>query len=67
MAARIKEKMGELEGRFEKLLTGTIIGQSPAVRTLHKVHKKRRAMSKAARAKIGAAAKARWAKLRAGK
>ena len=61
LAARIKEKMTTLEEQLEKILTGTVIGRSPAIRTLNSVHRKRRTLSKAARAKISAAAKKRWA------
>ena len=67
MAARLKERVMSLETRLEKLLTGTVIGRSPGVRAIHRVHRRRRSMSKAARAKIGAAARARWAKVKAAK
>ena len=55
-AADIKEKLEILEKEL-----GQILG-SPANPTAHTAPKKRRKMSASARAKIGAAQKARWAK-----
>lgn len=60
-AAAIKER---IEG-LERELT-TILG-IPEPMTVGGVVRRRRKMSAAARAKIAAAAKARWAKVRAGK
>jgi DNA polymerase/3'-5' exonuclease PolX len=60
-AVAIKERMEQLE----KDLTG-ILG-IPESMTVGGVIRRRRKMSAAARAKISAAAKARWAKVNAGK
>ena len=60
-AAVIKERIEQLE----KDLTG-ILG-IPEAMTVGGVVRRRRKMSAAARAKISAAAKARWAKVKAGK
>jgi len=60
-ATAIKERMEQLE----KELTG-ILG-IPEALTLGGMDRRRRKMSAAARAKISVAAKARWAKIRAGK
>jgi DNA polymerase/3'-5' exonuclease PolX len=60
-AAAIKERIEQLE----RDLTG-ILG-IPEAMTVGGVIRRRRKMSAAARAKISAAAKARWAKVRAGK
>jgi DNA polymerase/3'-5' exonuclease PolX len=60
-AAAIKERIEQLE----RDLTG-ILG-IPEPMTVGGVIRRRRKMSAAARAKISAAAKARWAKVRAGK
>jgi hypothetical protein len=59
-ATAIKERMEQLE----KDLTG-ILG-IPEPMTVGGIVRRRRKMSAAARAKISAAAKARWAKVRAG-
>ena len=63
-AASIKEKIENLENELARLLTST---DSVGVTTTTKTPRKRRKMSAAARAKISAAAKARWAKVKAGK
>lgn len=60
-ATAIKERIEQ----FERDLTG-ILG-IPEPMTVGGVIRRRRKMSAAARAKISAAAKARWAKVRAGK
>ena len=60
-AAAIKERIEQLE----KELTG-LLG-IPEAATVGGIVRRRRKMSAAARAKISAAAKARWAKVRAGK
>ncbi|HWN93732.1 MAG TPA: hypothetical protein VNT99_01755 [Methylomirabilota bacterium] len=57
----IKERIEQLE----RDLTG-ILG-IPEPLTVGGIHRRRKKMSAAARAKISAAAKARWAKVRAGK
>jgi hypothetical protein len=56
-AAALKEKIQSLEKEL-----GRILG-SPTKPVAHVAPKKRRKMSAAARAKIGAAQKARWAKV----
>jgi hypothetical protein len=56
-AATLKEKIESLEKEL-----GRILG-SPTKPVAHVVPKKRRKMSAVARAKIGAAQKARWAKV----
>ena len=60
-AVAIKERMEQLE----RELTG-ILG-IPEAATVGGVVRRHRKMSAAARAKISAAAKARWARVRAGK
>jgi DNA polymerase/3'-5' exonuclease PolX len=60
-AAAIKERIEQLE----RELTGML--GIPEALTVGGVVRRRRKMSAAARAKISAAAKARWAKVRAGK
>jgi DNA polymerase/3'-5' exonuclease PolX len=60
-AAAIKERIEDLE----KELTG-LLG-IPEALTLGGTIRRRRKMSAAARAKISAATKARWARVRAGK
>ena len=60
-AVAIRERMEQLE----KDLT-SILG-IPEPMTVGGIVRRRRKMSAAARAKISAAAKARWAKIRAGK
>jgi hypothetical protein len=60
-ATAIKERIEQLE----RDLTG-ILG-IPELLTIGGMVRRRRKMSAAARAKISAAAKARWAKVRAGK
>jgi hypothetical protein len=62
-AANLKDKIDSLQGDLNKLLGGGTVS-SPAKQT---APKKKRKMSAAGRAKISAAAKARWAKVRAGK
>ncbi|HTR41433.1 MAG TPA: hypothetical protein VMH87_07425 [Pseudomonadales bacterium] len=57
-AATIKDKITSLQNELNKLL-GLIEGATKSVT------KKRRKMSKAARAKIAAAARARWARVKA--
>ena len=62
-AANIKEKIEILQNELERLLRST----DSAGDTRTKTPRKRRKMSAAARAKISAAVKARWAKVKAGK
>ena len=59
-AAEIKEKIQSLEGEMNRIL-----GPSPSVSTT--AAKPKRKMSAAARARIAAAQKARWAKVKASK
>ncbi|HXT13492.1 MAG TPA: hypothetical protein VN873_18210 [Candidatus Angelobacter sp.] len=62
-AADIRDKIESLQSELNKLL-----GNGAQVSSDSKTPKrKRRKMSVAARAKIAAAARARWAKVRAGK
>jgi ribosomal protein L15 len=61
-AANIKDKIDSLHSALNKIL-GYVSDHSPA----KAIHRKRRKMSAAAREKISAAAKARWAKFRAKK
>jgi hypothetical protein len=60
-AATLKEKIQSLEKEL-----GQLLGSS-AKPAAHAVPRKKRKMSAAGRAKISAAAKARWAKVKAGK
>jgi hypothetical protein len=64
-AAAIKDKIEELQSDLEKLLGsgGDGVGNGRVVDG----RKKKRTMSAAARAKIAAAQRARWAKQKAGK
>lgn len=63
-AANIKDKIENLQSELTHLLGGsTVANGSPAKATVPR----KRKMSAAARAKISAAAKARWARVRAGK
>ena len=59
-AAKIKERIEKLQSKLEELLGGAS-SPAPAVDG----RKKRRKMSASARAKIGAAQRARWAKAKA--
>jgi len=59
-AADIQDKIESLQSELNQILGN---GSTPT----EKPERKRRKMSAAARAKIGAAARARWAKMRAGK
>ena len=58
-AADIKDKIQSLENELEQILGSSIKPAAPAT------PKKRRKMSAAGRARISAAAKARWAKIKA--
>jgi hypothetical protein len=60
-AAAVKERIEQLERELAALLG------VPEALTVGRVIRRRRKMSAAARAKISAAAKARWAKVRAAK
>jgi hypothetical protein len=61
-AADLQDKIESLQSELNRLLGGS------GVRTTTKApQRKRRKMSAAARAKIAAAQRARWAKVRAGK
>jgi hypothetical protein len=62
-AATIKDQIESLQKEFSRLVGG----QSAALLKSEATPKKRRKMSAAARAKISEAAKARWAKVKAGK
>jgi len=59
-AASIKEKISALENQLSKLLGSTAT-------TLAKAPKKKKGMSAAGRARVAAAQKARWAKIKSGK
>jgi hypothetical protein len=61
-AAEIKEQIQSLENEL-----GRILGSSTKPAAIADAPKKRRKMSAADRAKISAAAKARWAKIKAAK
>ena len=62
-AAGIKDKIEELQSQLNKLLGGDGVGNgSPAVKPAKKTGRK---MSAAGRARIAAAARARWAKVKA--
>ena len=67
-AAAIKDKIEELQGELDKMLGAGVNGVSNG-RTALPVdgRKKKRTMSAAARGKIAAAQRARWAKQKAGK
>jgi hypothetical protein len=60
-AADIKDKIQSLEKELEQILGSSIEPAAPAA------PKKRRKMSAAGRARISAAAKARWAKVKGAK
>jgi hypothetical protein len=60
-AANLREKIESMESELASLLG------IPEQATLGNLHRKRRRMTAAARKKISAAAKARWAKVRAGR
>ena len=60
-AADIKDKIQSLEKELEQILGSSIKPAAPAV------PKKRRKMSAAGRARIAAAQKARWAKIKGAK
>ena len=62
-AADIQDKIESLQSELGKLLGNG----SASTEDSPKPERKRRKMSAAARAKIGAAQRARWAKVRAGK
>jgi hypothetical protein len=61
-AAAIKAQIESLEKEFQQ-----IFGAAPKADAAQFAPKKKRRMSAAARAKISAAAKARWAKVKAAK
>ena len=62
-AADIQDKIESLQSELNKLFgNGSAVAKDST-----KPERKRRKMSAAARAKIGAAQRARWAKVRAGK
>ena len=60
-ASQLKERIEALNSELANLLNEIVPAPIAAI------HKKRRTMSAAARAKIAAAARARWAKVRAAK
>jgi hypothetical protein len=62
-AASIREKIDRLQTELDLILGGSSAPKATAAPTV----RRRRKMSAAARARIGAAAKARWAKMRAAK
>ena len=64
-AATIKDKIDRLQGELRRLLGGDGVGNGISANKA--APKKRRKLSAAGRAKISAAAKARWAKAKAGK
>jgi hypothetical protein len=61
-AVAIKERIEELEREL-----ASVVGHDASTTTTRPGPRKRRKMSRAARAKIAAAARARWAKFRAAK
>jgi hypothetical protein len=63
-AAKIKGKIETLQGELRHLLGGGLASND---NTSKAEKPKKRTMSAAARARIGAAQKARWAKVKAGK
>jgi len=63
-AADLKEKISALENQLSRLL-GSPAPAAAAKPAAAKVLKKKRGMSAAGRARIAAAAKARWAKVKA--
>ena len=63
-AAEIKGKIEDLESQLSSILSGSEITLSASIKPRRA---KKRTMSPAARAKIAAAAKARWAKIKATK
>jgi len=65
-AATIKEKIDSLESELNRLL-GTEVSNGRTSNLATDGRKKKRTMSAAAKAKIAAAQRARWAKVRAGK
>ena len=62
-AAAIKEKITSLEKELVAILGGAPAAKAPAAKPV----KKKRKMSAAGRARIAAAQKARWAKIKAAK
>ena len=60
-AARLQEKIGKLQTKLAAILGEKAKAVSPVARAT----KKKRVMSAAAKARISAAAKARWAKVKA--
>ena len=60
-ASQLKERIEALNSELANLIDEIVPAPIAAI------HKKRRTMSAAARAKIAAAARARWARVRAGK
>jgi hypothetical protein len=65
-AATLKDRIDSLQSELSKLLGGTEVGNG-MVPEVTDGRKKKRKMSAAAKAKIAAAQRARWAKVRAGK
>jgi hypothetical protein len=63
-AANLKDKIASLEKELAKLLGSAPVLETPAET---KPARKKRRMSAAGRARIAAAQKARWAKVKAGK
>jgi len=64
----LKDRIQSMENELLRLLEGGgISGRSAVLKTVAKVHRKRRNLTAAGRAKISAAAKSRWAKIKAGK
>ena len=62
-AATIKEKITSLEKELVAILGGAPAAKAPAAKPV----KKKRKMSAAGRARVSAAQKARWAKIKAAK
>ena len=65
-AATLKDKIESLQSELSKLLGGTEVGNGHSP-IMTDGRKKKRKMSAAAKAKIAAAQRARWAKVRASK
>lgn len=63
-AANIQDKIESLQQELQRLLGGSIIGNGSPAKS---ATPKKRTMSAAARKKIAAAQKARWAKVKASK
>jgi hypothetical protein len=61
-AVRIRERIDKLQGQLERIMG---VQETETVDAFHKRRKRRRKLSPAARARLSAAAKARWKKVKA--